>query len=271
MAEWKSKDRPGRQERGEVIWYSCAQATEAEGTIKIFNKAYPDIQVSQVLGPGLSARGEDQHRGRRRRASRPTSTSAAGRAAGRSPGVGWARSSSRRRPSTPPPKWRWPVINKGDPSGRRLRERERSERQHQARAAGEVPQELLGPRARSVLGRPDQAQARGVHRPAHRQHRRLPRLRAEGSERQGLRRAVRARVRRPQAEAPGLQRVGRGGARRALTPCSAGRGASSTAWAPCRSPSSASSRAASARSRPCTPSSRTPRTRTPPGSSWTSC
>jgi len=52
MAEWKSKIVPAAKKEGEVIWYSCAQATEAEGTIKVFNKAYPDIQVSQVLGPG---------------------------------------------------------------------------------------------------------------------------------------------------------------------------------------------------------------------------
>ena len=52
MAEWKSKVLPAAKKEGEVIWYSCAQATEAEGTIRIFNKAYPDIQVSQVLGPG---------------------------------------------------------------------------------------------------------------------------------------------------------------------------------------------------------------------------
>ena len=63
-AEWKNKIVPAAKKEGEVIWYSCAQATEAEGTIKAFNKAYPDIQVSQVLGARLSARGEDQHRGR---------------------------------------------------------------------------------------------------------------------------------------------------------------------------------------------------------------
>ena len=52
MAEWKSKIVPAAKREGEVIWYSCAQATDAEGTIKLFNKTYPDIQVSQVLGPG---------------------------------------------------------------------------------------------------------------------------------------------------------------------------------------------------------------------------
>ncbi|HZN51214.1 MAG TPA: hypothetical protein VFD81_11310, partial [Methylomirabilota bacterium] len=52
MAEWKNKILPAAKKEGEVIWYSCAQATEAEGTIRLFNKTYPDIQVSQVLGPG---------------------------------------------------------------------------------------------------------------------------------------------------------------------------------------------------------------------------
>jgi hypothetical protein len=41
MAEWKSKILPAAKKEGEVIWYSCAQATEAEGTIPRFNKAYP--------------------------------------------------------------------------------------------------------------------------------------------------------------------------------------------------------------------------------------
>src|SRR4029450_12050863 len=53
MAEWKSKIVPAAKKEGEVIWYSCAQATEAEGTITAFNKVYPDIQVSQVLSPGF--------------------------------------------------------------------------------------------------------------------------------------------------------------------------------------------------------------------------
>src|SRR5213594_738197 len=53
MAEWKSKIVPAAKKEGEVIWYSCAQATEAEGTITTFNKIYPDIQVSQVLSPGF--------------------------------------------------------------------------------------------------------------------------------------------------------------------------------------------------------------------------
>ena len=43
MAEWKSKVVPAAKKEGEVIWYSCAQATEAEGTITAFNKAYPEI------------------------------------------------------------------------------------------------------------------------------------------------------------------------------------------------------------------------------------
>src|SRR5207249_7646828 len=37
VAEWKSKIVPAAKKEGEVIWYSCAQATEAEGTIKVFN------------------------------------------------------------------------------------------------------------------------------------------------------------------------------------------------------------------------------------------
>src|SRR5713226_7762622 len=51
-SEWKNKIVPAAKKEGEVIWYSCAQATDAEETIKLFNKTYPGIQVSQVLGPG---------------------------------------------------------------------------------------------------------------------------------------------------------------------------------------------------------------------------
>ena len=52
MAEWKSKIVSAAKKEGEVVWYSCAQANEAEETIKLFNKTYPEIQVGQVLGPG---------------------------------------------------------------------------------------------------------------------------------------------------------------------------------------------------------------------------
>jgi len=51
-AEWKNKIVPAAKKEGEVVWYSCTQANEAEETIRLFNKIYPDIQVSQVLGPG---------------------------------------------------------------------------------------------------------------------------------------------------------------------------------------------------------------------------
>ena len=215
MAEWKSKIVPAAKQEGEVIWYSCAQATEAEGTITLFNKAYPDIQVSQVLSPGLSARGEDQHRGRRPAASRPTSISAAARAGAPLRGGGWRRPSRRPRRSIPSVKWRWPIMNKethlagvfASVSGLNINTK--------LVPPEKYPEELLGPRARPVLGRPDQAQARGVHRSAHRQHRRLPHVRPEGSEREGVRRALGPRVRRAQAQALRLQRVRRGGARRA--------------------------------------------------------
>src|SRR5258708_8950117 len=53
MAEWKSKIVPAAKKEGEVIWYSCAQATEAEGTITAFNKANPHIQGLHGLSPGF--------------------------------------------------------------------------------------------------------------------------------------------------------------------------------------------------------------------------
>jgi hypothetical protein len=41
MAEWKSKILPAAKKEGEVIWYSCAQATEAEGTIRFSTRRIP--------------------------------------------------------------------------------------------------------------------------------------------------------------------------------------------------------------------------------------
>src|SRR5438128_10913324 len=96
MAEWKSKIVPAAKKEGEVIWYSCAQATEAEGTIKAFNNAYPDIQVSPVLGPGHQLV-EKISTEVAAAACRRTSTSAVGRAVGPSRGGGSAKSSCRRR------------------------------------------------------------------------------------------------------------------------------------------------------------------------------
>src|SRR3989442_15631742 len=111
MAEWKSKIVPAAKKEGEVIWYSCAQATEAEGTIKAFNNAYPDIQVSQVLGPGYQM------------VEKISTEAAAGRVqadvyqcggqSGRT--IAWrGRGEEFIPPTAPDPrgKWRWPRINK---------------------------------------------------------------------------------------------------------------------------------------------------------------
>jgi iron(III) transport system substrate-binding protein len=111
MAEWKSKIVPAAKKEGEVIWYSCAQATEAEGTIKAFNKAYPDIQVSQVLGPGYQM------------VEKISTEAAAGRVqadvyqcggqSGRT--IAWRGLGEEFIPPTaldPSVKWRWPVMNK---------------------------------------------------------------------------------------------------------------------------------------------------------------
>ena len=109
-AEWKSKIVPAAKKEGEVIWYSCAQATEAEGTIKLFNKAYPDIQVSQVLGPGYQL------------VEKISTEAAAGRLqadvyqcggqSGRT--FSWRGLAEHFMPPTaldPGVKWRWPVMN----------------------------------------------------------------------------------------------------------------------------------------------------------------
>lgn len=110
MAEWKSKTVPAAKKEGEVIWYSCAQATEAEATIKLFNKIYPDIQVSQVLGPGYQL------------VEKISTEVAAGRLqadvyqcggqSGRT--IAWRGLSEDFIPPTaldPNVKWRWPPIN----------------------------------------------------------------------------------------------------------------------------------------------------------------
>ncbi|PYN41530.1 MAG: hypothetical protein DME00_31570 [Candidatus Rokuibacteriota bacterium] len=111
MAEWKSRIVPAAKKEGEVIWYSCAQATEAEGTITAFNKAYPDIQVSQVLGPGYQM------------VEKISTEAAAGRVqadvyqcggqSGRT--IAWRGLGEEFIPPTaldPSVKWRWPVMNK---------------------------------------------------------------------------------------------------------------------------------------------------------------
>ena len=110
MAEWKSKIVPAAKKEGEVIWYSCAQATEAEGTIAAFNKAYPDIQVSQVLSPGFQL------------VEKISTESAAGRVqadvyqcggqSGRT--LSWRGLAEDFIPPTaldPSVKWRWPIMN----------------------------------------------------------------------------------------------------------------------------------------------------------------
>src|SRR5215467_15928047 len=110
MAEWKSKIVPAAKKEGEVIWYSCAQATEAEATIGLFNKIYPDIQVSQVLGPGYQL------------VEKISTEVAAGRLqadvyqcggqSGRT--IAWRGLSEEFVPPTaldPGVRWRWPVMN----------------------------------------------------------------------------------------------------------------------------------------------------------------
>src|SRR6516162_9236582 len=47
MAEWKSKIVPAAKKEGEVIWYSCAQATEAEA---FFFQAEDGIRDYKVTG-----------------------------------------------------------------------------------------------------------------------------------------------------------------------------------------------------------------------------
>jgi iron(III) transport system substrate-binding protein len=109
-AEWTSKIVPAAKKEGEVIWYSCAQATDAEETIKLFNKRYPEIQVNQVLGPGYQL------------VEKISTEVAAGRLqadvyqcggqSGRT--LSWRGLAE---PFTPPTaldpgvKWRWPVMN----------------------------------------------------------------------------------------------------------------------------------------------------------------
>jgi iron(III) transport system substrate-binding protein len=110
MAEWKSKIVPAAKKEGEVIWYSCAQATDAEDTIRLFNKAYPDIQVSQVLGPGYQL------------VEKISTEAAAGRLqadvyqcgglSGRT--LSWRNLAEKFTPPTaldPGVKWRWPVMS----------------------------------------------------------------------------------------------------------------------------------------------------------------
>jgi iron(III) transport system substrate-binding protein len=109
--DWKSKIVPAAKREGEVIWYSCAQATEAEGTIALFNKLYPDIQVSQVLGPGYQL------------VEKINTESSAGRIqadvyqcggqSGRT--LSWRGLSDAFVPPTaldPAVKWRWPIMNR---------------------------------------------------------------------------------------------------------------------------------------------------------------
>ena len=111
MAEWKGKVVPAAKREGEVIWYSCAQATEAEGAIKLFNKTYPDIQVSQVLGPGYQL------------VEKISTEAGAGRVqadvyqcggqSGRT--VAWRGLSEAFTPPTaldPGVKWRWPIMTR---------------------------------------------------------------------------------------------------------------------------------------------------------------
>jgi iron(III) transport system substrate-binding protein len=109
LAEWKNKVVPAAKKEGEVIWYSCAQATDAEETIKLFNKLYPGIQVSQVLSPGYQL------------VEKISTEAAAGRVqadvyqcgglSGRT--LTWRGLSERFTPPTaldPGVKWRWPIM-----------------------------------------------------------------------------------------------------------------------------------------------------------------
>jgi len=111
LAEWKSKIVPAAKREREVIWYSCAQATEAEGTITLFNKAYPDIQVSQVLGPGyqLVEKISTEAAAGRRQADVYQCGGQSGRT------VAWRGLGEDFTPPTaldPGVKWRWPIMNK---------------------------------------------------------------------------------------------------------------------------------------------------------------
>mgnify|MGYP003693744371 CR=1 FL=1 len=126
-------------------------------------------------------------------------------------------------------KWRWPIINKethlagvfASVSGLNVNTK--------LVPPDKYPKSYWDLVPRPVLGRPDQAQARGVHRSAHRQHRRLPRVRPEGSERR------RSTASRSSASSPGSSPSSSASTSPARwraassTPCSAGRGASSTA------------------------------------------
>jgi iron(III) transport system substrate-binding protein len=110
MAEWKSKIVSAAKKEGEVVWYSCTQANEAEETIRLFNKVYPDIQVSQVLGPGYQL------------VEKISTEAAAGRLqadvyqcggqSGRT--LSWRGLGERFNPPTaldPAIKWRWPIMS----------------------------------------------------------------------------------------------------------------------------------------------------------------
>lgn len=45
---------PAAKKEGEMNWYACTVAEEAEVLIKHFNKYYPEITVNHVYGPGFS-------------------------------------------------------------------------------------------------------------------------------------------------------------------------------------------------------------------------
>jgi iron(III) transport system substrate-binding protein len=110
-AEWKSKIVSVAKKEGEVIWYSCAQATDVEETVRLFNRAYPEIQVNHVLGPGYQL------------VEKITTEVAAGRLqadvyqcggqSGRT--LSWRGLAEQFTPPTaldPGVKWRWPIMNK---------------------------------------------------------------------------------------------------------------------------------------------------------------
>ena len=280
MAEWKSKIVPAAKKEGEVIWYSCAQATEAEGTITAFNKAYPDIQVSQVLSPGFQL------------VEKINTESAAGRVqadvyqcggqSGRT--LSWRGLSEDFVPPTaldPSVKWRWPIMNKethlagvfasvsGLNVNTKLVPAEKYPKSYWDLVRDPYWVDLIkrkrvaftDPRIANIgvyhvyglkdvngkdYGEPFIREFAGDTPWAH--------LDIAGSSRSSSASTSRARWRAASS-----------------TRCSAARGASSTAWARSRSRSSVSSPAASAPSHHSSRSSKARPTRTPRRCSWTSC
>jgi iron(III) transport system substrate-binding protein len=51
-AEFDGVIVPAAKKEGELSWYTCRQADEAEPMMKFFNQQYPDISVTYIYGPG---------------------------------------------------------------------------------------------------------------------------------------------------------------------------------------------------------------------------